>query len=92
MCQNIFQSCVIFLTFSNIKMLPLCFFFPPQVRNSDPSDPNREMVVQLLDDFKISGVNGTRILNSQMLLCFFFCNFNFICLINTENSKYSFFS
>lgn len=33
-----------------------------QVRNSDPNDPNREMVVQLLDDFKISGVNGTRIL------------------------------
>nr|XP_023422540.1 SRSF protein kinase 1 [Cavia porcellus] len=31
------------------------------VRNSDPSDPNREMVVQLLDDFKISGVNGTHI-------------------------------
>ncbi|KAF3831451.1 hypothetical protein GH733_000263 [Mirounga leonina] len=29
------------------------------VRNSDPNDPNREMVVQLLDDFKISGVNGT---------------------------------
>ncbi|MXQ85496.1 hypothetical protein E5288_WYG011221 [Bos mutus] len=31
------------------------------VRNSDPNDPNREMVVQLLDDFKISGVNGTHI-------------------------------
>lgn len=31
------------------------------VRNSDPSDPNGEMVVQLLDDFKISGVNGTHI-------------------------------
>ncbi|KAL4622433.1 SRSF protein kinase 1-like isoform X1 [Arapaima gigas] len=31
------------------------------VRNSDPSDPNREMVVQLLDDFKISGVNGTHV-------------------------------
>lgn len=31
------------------------------VRNSDPDDPNREMVVQLLDDFKISGVNGTHI-------------------------------
>lgn len=37
----------------------------PQVRNSDPNDPNREMVVQLLDDFKISGVNGTRIFNTQ---------------------------
>uniref|UniRef100_A0A3P8ULC0 non-specific serine/threonine protein kinase n=1 Tax=Cynoglossus semilaevis TaxID=244447 RepID=A0A3P8ULC0_CYNSE len=31
------------------------------VRNSDPGDPNREMVVQLLDDFKISGVNGTHV-------------------------------
>ncbi|XP_074092546.1 SRSF protein kinase 1 [Macrotis lagotis] len=31
------------------------------VRNTDPNDPNREMVVQLLDDFKISGVNGTHI-------------------------------
>lgn len=40
-------------------------FFPPQVRNSDPNDPNREMVVQLLDDFKISGVNGTRIFNAN---------------------------
>ncbi|KAM4611019.1 SRSF protein kinase 1a isoform 2-T2 [Polymixia lowei] len=31
------------------------------VRNSDTNDPNREMVVQLLDDFKISGVNGTHV-------------------------------
>uniref|UniRef100_A0A2K5HY80 non-specific serine/threonine protein kinase n=1 Tax=Colobus angolensis palliatus TaxID=336983 RepID=A0A2K5HY80_COLAP len=31
------------------------------VLNSDPNDPNREMVVQLLDDFKISGVNGTHV-------------------------------
>ena len=34
-----------------------------QVRNTDPDDPNRERVVQLLDDFKISGINGTRILS-----------------------------
>lgn len=33
------------------------------MRNTDPGDPNREKVVQLLDDFKISGVNGTRILS-----------------------------
>ncbi|KAJ6659894.1 hypothetical protein lerEdw1_018350 [Lerista edwardsae] len=32
------------------------------VRNTDPNDPNRERLVQLLDDFKISGVNGSRIL------------------------------
>ncbi|XP_015198130.2 SRSF protein kinase 1 isoform X2 [Lepisosteus oculatus] len=31
------------------------------VRNTDPNDPNREMVVQLLDDFKICGVNGTHV-------------------------------
>ncbi|KAI1893121.1 hypothetical protein AGOR_G00140650 [Albula goreensis] len=31
------------------------------VRNTDPDDPNREMVVQLLDDFKISGANGTHV-------------------------------
>lgn len=44
------------------------FFFGSQVRNSDPTDPNREMVVQMLDDFKISGINGTRIFYSQILL------------------------
>lgn len=34
-----------------------------QVRDSDPSDPYRETIVQLIDDFKISGVNGVRILH-----------------------------
>lgn len=32
------------------------------MRESDPGDPNKDMVVQLIDDFKISGVNGIRIL------------------------------
>ncbi|XP_032939349.1 SRSF protein kinase 3 [Catharus ustulatus] len=31
------------------------------VRDSDPSDPNREHIVQLIDDFKISGVNGVHV-------------------------------
>ncbi|XP_070695848.1 SRSF protein kinase 1b isoform X2 [Pempheris klunzingeri] len=31
------------------------------VRNTDPGDPSRERVVQLLDDFKISGINGTHV-------------------------------
>ncbi|CAG7718419.1 unnamed protein product [Allacma fusca] len=31
------------------------------VRDSDPADPNREKTVQLLDDFRIQGVNGTHI-------------------------------
>lgn len=57
---------------TRVKMRVLIVFlcivtFPYlQVRNSDPDDPKREMVVQLLDDFKISGVNGTRILHSRM--------------------------
>ena len=32
-----------------------------QVRESDVEDPKREKTVQLLDDFKISGVNGTHV-------------------------------
>ena len=32
-----------------------------QVREADQNDPNREKTVQLLDDFKISGVNGTHV-------------------------------
>ncbi|KAM9443872.1 SRSF protein kinase 1b isoform 2-T2 [Clarias gariepinus] len=31
------------------------------VRTSDPNDPSGEKVVQLLDDFKVSGVNGTHV-------------------------------
>ncbi|XP_044538838.1 SRSF protein kinase 3 [Gracilinanus agilis] len=31
------------------------------VRDSDPSDPKRETVVQLIDDFRISGINGVHV-------------------------------
>ncbi|XP_069501483.1 SRSF protein kinase 3 isoform X2 [Ambystoma mexicanum] len=31
------------------------------VRDSDPRDPKRETIVQLIDDFKISGVNGVHV-------------------------------
>ncbi|XP_018108152.1 SRSF protein kinase 2 isoform X6 [Xenopus laevis] len=31
------------------------------VRESDPRDPNKDMVVQLIDDFKISGMNGMHV-------------------------------
>ncbi|KAM3877944.1 SRSF protein kinase 3-like [Diretmus argenteus] len=31
------------------------------VRDSDPKDPKREKVVQLIDDFRISGVNGEHV-------------------------------
>lgn len=30
------------------------------VRDSDPTHPNRNKTVQLLDEFKVSGVNGLR--------------------------------
>ena len=38
------------------------------VRESDESDDFREKTVQLLDDFKICGVNGIRILSLSTLL------------------------
>lgn len=40
-----------------------------QVRETDPDDPNKDMVVQLIDDFKISGVNGIRILTACVCVC-----------------------
>lgn len=39
-----------------------------QVREADENDPYREKTVQLLDDFKVSGVNGTRILVDDALI------------------------
>lgn len=33
-----------------------------QVRDSDPRDPKRETIVHLIDDFRIAGANGDRIL------------------------------
>lgn len=44
-----------------------------QVRDSDPSDPYRETIVQLIDDFKISGVNGVRILRHHLFVCLSAC-------------------
>jgi hypothetical protein len=32
-----------------------------QVRDSDASDPKKDKTVALLDDFKISGANGTHV-------------------------------
>ena len=48
---------------SRIKSNKTNHFLLLQVRESDETDPHRERTVQLLDDFKISGVNGTRILH-----------------------------
>lgn len=52
------SECVLLVLDERISMVCLCV----QVRDSDPSDPYRETIVQLIDDFKISGVNGIRIL------------------------------
>uniref|UniRef100_A0A3Q3GBJ2 non-specific serine/threonine protein kinase n=1 Tax=Labrus bergylta TaxID=56723 RepID=A0A3Q3GBJ2_9LABR len=38
-----------------------CVIKAAAVRESDPNDPNKDMVVQLIDDFKISGVNGIHV-------------------------------
>lgn len=40
----------------------MCFICDHQVRDSDPKDPKRDRIVQLIDDFRVSGVNGERIL------------------------------
>lgn len=38
-----------------------------QVRDSDPKDPKRERIVQLIDDFRILGANGERILHLRVV-------------------------
>lgn len=38
------------------------YLFNHQVRDSDPKDPKRDSIVQLIDDFRVTGVNGERIL------------------------------
>lgn len=48
--------------FSFLFLYLFCLKYDPQVRESDPKDPKRERIVQLIDDFKISGVTGERIL------------------------------
>ena len=49
----------------------LNFSFGFQVRESDPDDPYGDRVVKLLDDFKISGINGTRNTNTKWFVCLF---------------------
>lgn len=39
------------------------------MRDSDVADPFRDKTVRLFDDFKISGVNGTRILIHMLDFC-----------------------
>ena len=42
-------------------MLNIYYVYVDQVCTSDESDPFREKTVQLVDDFKIAGVNGTHV-------------------------------
>uniref|UniRef100_A0A8C2J7I5 non-specific serine/threonine protein kinase n=1 Tax=Cyprinus carpio TaxID=7962 RepID=A0A8C2J7I5_CYPCA len=57
------------------------------VRNTDQNDPSREKVVQLLDDFKISGVNGTHVcmvfevLGHHLLKCIIKSNYQGLPLL-----------
>lgn len=53
------KSCVLFI-FS--YFLFNTYLFNLQVRDSDPNDPKRDSIVQLIDDFRVTGVNGERIL------------------------------
>lgn len=59
-----------------MKAIPhytVTWLFFVQVRDSDPSDPHRETIVQLIDDFKISGVNGVRILHCCVPIWLYTC-------------------
>ena len=57
-------------------MLSVIIVLLLQVRESDEGDPFRERTVMLLDDFKISGINGTRIL---LTLLWFMFQFSVCC-------------
>lgn len=53
------KSCVLFIF---IYFLFNTYLFNHQVRDSDAKDPKRDSIVQLIDDFRVTGVNGERIL------------------------------
>ncbi|KPP63349.1 SRSF protein kinase 3-like [Scleropages formosus] len=66
MCRSLPLSVLLHcLPVSVLHLFFMCRCMPVsvllQVRESDPSDRNKDMVVQLIDDFKISGVNGTHV-------------------------------
>lgn len=62
-----------------------------QVRESDPSDPYRGRSVSLLDDFKVSGVNGVHVcmvfevLGCNLLKLIIRSNYRGIPLQNVKN-------
>lgn len=63
----------------------------PQVREADDHDPKRDKTVQLLDDFKITGVNGTHVcmvfevLGHNLLKFIIRSNYQGIPLANVKN-------
>lgn len=83
--------CVSFPHASHTSLTPsalisLLFVVHLQVRESDPSDQNKEMVVQLIDDFKISGINGIRILVYRG--CVWMCVYTYMLFISAYVSAY----
>lgn len=59
----IFKHCL--WHFSVFVVLFVYLLCGQQVRDSDPKDPKRERIVELIDDFRITGENGERILCIQ---------------------------
>ena len=54
--------CVIFDTVHCFVYFVICSIYDHQVRDSDPKDSKRERIVHLIEDFRISGASGERIL------------------------------
>lgn len=60
MCGFLTVVCELFHVDSAVTAARLCL----QVRDSDPNDLKRDRVVHLIDDFRIAGENGARILTN----------------------------
>ena len=68
--------CYIHRSIITIKLIMVCL----QVRDADRSDNYREKCVQLLDDFKTHGINGSRILYCVTLIYLIVRLFSFLLL------------
>lgn len=51
---------------SRSLLILYCLLCDHQVRDCEPKDPKRERIVHLIDDFRITGANGERILPGDM--------------------------
>ena len=71
------QNSVIVIFFLHISIfvdIVICSLYDGQVRDSDPKDPQHERIVNLIDDFRITGANGERILQRDYLsICLSVC-------------------